>query len=259
MTDENIVHVAPQPAQPTPANDNAEHTLIGKIARLPHDIREQLNQRIRDGKSGSEILPWLNDLPAVKEILAAQFDGIPVHKQNLTVWRQAGYQRWLRDQQRVSALKDRCQYAAQINEADSGHLAPAAATAASDKILEFLDDAESGKMSPDHLVKYGAVASALKKAQQNDERIKIAHERLRQREMLILLKRDKQQRDSVAGGLRVLKDVRAKQIEASSANQAEKIELLGIHLFGDLWEPRPIPNPEDFNQAPNHKKDQQQK
>jgi hypothetical protein len=113
MNDENLIHVAPETVQPGQTNNNSDHALVGKIARLPHDIREQLNQRLLDGLSGTEILPWLNELPAVKEILRAQFDGVPIHKQNLTVWRQGGFQRWLRERRRVSTLKERCQYAAQ--------------------------------------------------------------------------------------------------------------------------------------------------
>ena len=243
MNDENLIHVAPETAQPGQTNDNSEHALTGKIARLPQDIRKQLNQRLLDGQSSTEILPWLNELPIVKEILRAQFDSVPIHKQNLTVWRQSGFQRWLRERRRVSTLRERCQYAAQINEADAGHLAPAAAAAASDKILEFLDEAEPGQIDADSLVKYAAVASALAKTEQNNARIKIAHERLRQREMLILLKRDKQQRDTIATGLRFLGDAHAQKIQASSATYAEKIEILGIHTYGDLWEPRPVPVP----------------
>jgi hypothetical protein len=112
MTDENIVPVAPQPAQLNPATDNSDHALTGKIARLPHDIREQLNQRLLDGQSGTEILPWLNNLAPVKDILAAQFDSRPINSPNLTYWRQNGFQRWLSEKRRLSTLKERCQYRA---------------------------------------------------------------------------------------------------------------------------------------------------
>ena len=40
---------------------------IGKIARLPHDIREQLNRRLLDGQSGTEILQWVNELPQCRK------------------------------------------------------------------------------------------------------------------------------------------------------------------------------------------------
>src|SRR5580692_4634110 len=77
----------------------------GKIARLPDDIREQLNQRLLDGQPASTILPWLNGLGPVKTVLAAQFAGEPVTAQNLSNWRIGGYQHWFRDQKELCQIK----------------------------------------------------------------------------------------------------------------------------------------------------------
>jgi hypothetical protein len=41
-------------------------TLIGKIARLPHQIRHPLNERLLDGQKAKTILPWLNSLSEVR-------------------------------------------------------------------------------------------------------------------------------------------------------------------------------------------------
>ena len=68
---------------------------IGKIARLPADIRSQLNSRLHEGLEGKSILVWLNGLPQVQEILAQSFDHRPITEQNLSDWRQGGYQDWL--------------------------------------------------------------------------------------------------------------------------------------------------------------------
>ncbi len=67
----------------------------GKIARLPHKTREQLNRRLQDGENGRKILKWLNALPEVKSILAAEFRNRPVSSSNLTEWKQGGYRDWL--------------------------------------------------------------------------------------------------------------------------------------------------------------------
>jgi len=66
-----------------------------KIARLPHDIREQLNRRLRDSEAGDSLLKWLNQLAEVKAILAAEFAGRAITKQNLSDWRSAGFRDWL--------------------------------------------------------------------------------------------------------------------------------------------------------------------
>jgi hypothetical protein len=70
-------------------------TRLGKIARLPHSIREQLNLKLHDGLTAKSILPWLNSLPEVQAILAADFDNRPITKQNLSEWRQGGFRDWL--------------------------------------------------------------------------------------------------------------------------------------------------------------------
>src|SRR5580658_6159689 len=67
----------------------------GKIERLPRSIRDQLNVRLDDGKDADRILPWLNDLPEVREVLAKHFNGAPIGPQNLSGWRQGGFQEWL--------------------------------------------------------------------------------------------------------------------------------------------------------------------
>src|SRR5438034_8402009 len=67
----------------------------GKIARLPHTIREQLNDRLQNNAQAKTILPWLNDLPEVRSLLAADFDSRPITKQNLSEWKKGGFRDWL--------------------------------------------------------------------------------------------------------------------------------------------------------------------
>ena len=51
----------------------------GKIARLPHGVREQLNSRMFNAEAGIKLVAWLNTLPEVQAVLAADFGGRPVH------------------------------------------------------------------------------------------------------------------------------------------------------------------------------------
>src|SRR5262245_9844301 len=66
----------------------------GKIALLPTAVRELLNYRLEENHPGNEILTWLNALPETKEIVKNHFDGKPVSKQNLSEWRQGGFEEW---------------------------------------------------------------------------------------------------------------------------------------------------------------------
>ena len=73
-------------------------TRTGKIARLPREIRDQLNRRLRDGETGKKLVRWLNSSPKVKAVLKAEFGGRPINEPNLTEWKKGGYREWL-DQQ----------------------------------------------------------------------------------------------------------------------------------------------------------------
>ena len=74
-------------------------TRVGKIARLPKEIREQLNQRLENGESGTILVKWLNEQSEVQKILTDQFAGQAIRAQNLSDWRNGGYQDWLRHQE----------------------------------------------------------------------------------------------------------------------------------------------------------------
>ena len=242
MIDEKIIEVASKQARQT--KSKSEHALVGKIARLPDDIREELNLRLLNGQPSTIILPWLNNLPIVKEILAAQFTGQPIKKQNLTKWRQLGFQRWLQQRQSISSAEKLGKYAKEFTDTAGGRFAPAAAAVASAKIFEYLDKINVEEADPNDLARLGMVSSKLLKGEQNFARLGLAHERVRQGDDRLLLTRDKHQRDVTAVGLRLLRDARAKDIEAAPISNHEKIELVGFRMFDRFWKFRPIPTPE---------------
>ena len=67
---------------------------IGKIARLPLDLRDELNHRLSDGEPAHSLIAWLNADPEVLAILREQFDGQLISEQNVSAWRQGGYMEW---------------------------------------------------------------------------------------------------------------------------------------------------------------------
>src|ERR1035437_8716347 len=83
-----------------------ETTHNGKIARLPRNIRNELNHRLDDGEPGGRILEWLNTLSAVQTLLNAEFGGGRINAQNLSNWRKGGYQDWLKQQERRNLLRE---------------------------------------------------------------------------------------------------------------------------------------------------------
>lgn len=165
----------------------------GKFARLPNDIREQLNQRLLDGHSASVILPWLNGLSPVKEVLAAQFNAEPVTPQNLSNWRLAGYQHWLKGQKRLCQIKQFGQYAATLSAVQRDKMADGSAVLASCHIFEFLQSASTRPNSVDDLLKMTNAVRPFLDAEQNKTRLKLMTRKMRRKDDELQLQRKKLQ------------------------------------------------------------------
>src|SRR5579883_2269346 len=98
----------PQPGQSS--SFSGAPPRVGKIARLPGPIREQLNLRLEEGEGGEPLLAWLNGLPETRALLEQDFGGRPINKQNLSDWRQGGLAEWqLRRQLAEQARSTRSQ------------------------------------------------------------------------------------------------------------------------------------------------------
>jgi hypothetical protein len=80
-------------------------TRNGKIARLPDDVRDELNRRLLNGVRGNKLVVWLNALPEVQAVMAEEFGGSAIRPQNLSEWKQGGYADWLRQQEALKMLK----------------------------------------------------------------------------------------------------------------------------------------------------------
>ncbi len=80
-------------------------TRTGKIARLPVEIRHQLNRRLQDGKPGKQLVVWLNSLPVVREALKVEFGARPITEQNLSEWKLGGYRDWERHEESCALVE----------------------------------------------------------------------------------------------------------------------------------------------------------
>ena len=79
-------------------------TRNGKIARLPREVREQLNRRLQDGEPGTKLVDWLNSLPDAQAVLAAEFESRAISEQNLSEWKAGGYRDWLAQQEALDMI-----------------------------------------------------------------------------------------------------------------------------------------------------------
>ena len=101
-------------------------TRNGKIARLPKTIREELSRRLSDGEPGKELVKWLNGLPEVRRVVAAEYGGRAIREQNLSEWKQGGYEDWLRQQEALELVRNLA--------AEAGDLQVAAVEPLSDRL-----------------------------------------------------------------------------------------------------------------------------
>ena len=95
-------------------------TRIGKIARLPKNIRDELNRRLENGGFGNQLLVWLNGLPDVQRILAEHFDARPITKHNLSAWRHGGFADWIHSRECREQVRQMADEARSLHNAGDG-------------------------------------------------------------------------------------------------------------------------------------------
>src|SRR5947207_11024149 len=81
-------------------------TRKGKIARLPKAVRDELNDRLLEGEPGNYLVNWLNEMKEVQAVLAENYGGRSINEQNLSEWKQGGFEDWRRHQESLE-LTDR--------------------------------------------------------------------------------------------------------------------------------------------------------
>jgi hypothetical protein len=158
-------------------------TRRGKIARLPGDIRVELNRRLRNGKSGGPLLAWLHSLPEVTAVLAEEFGGTRITKQSLSEWRKGGYKEWEERQVHWERAQELVADVKGITTAKpdplAGQLCQVMAVRYASALAEW-----NGKVTEGFSAKLKAMRSLcqdiveLRRGDQNDARLSMEQERL---------------------------------------------------------------------------------
>lgn len=206
---------------------------VGKIARLPKTVREELNRKLDDGRPGPELLPWLNGLPEVQSILSAEFSGAPISAQNLSDWRHGGYEDWCRSQDRFAGTKLLAERAREFAATAGGSLSEASAQILSGKILNVLEGlAEAEDLEAlSSLVK---PVATLRRGDIERQRADQDRQRLAQKDEEIRLAKQKYQDATCERYLDEAKRAEAERIAGSDLSHAEKIAALRQTFFADI-------------------------
>jgi len=158
-------------------------TRRGKIARLPRDIREQVNRRLDECVEGKLIAEWLNSLPKVTDLMAAEFGGQPVSEVNVSNWKLGGYLDWLEHQEDLEAISRFGSDAGEIRKKSGGGLADQLAVCLAARIVRALRNMPSAEEDPqgqlEWLRRLCADLSKMRKGDQNAESMRLKRERLK--------------------------------------------------------------------------------
>lgn len=117
-----------------------ETTPRGKIGRLTHDLRNAVNRMIRDNSTAESIQGFLES-KGVQD----------VSSQNISAWKSNGYQKWLREQDRIERMQATVEYAQRlVSETGAKGMtmaSDAAARIAVDKLITVMDDFDPDALS----------------------------------------------------------------------------------------------------------------
>lgn len=202
-----------------------------KIGRLPFAVRNELNERIRDGAQGSDLLDWLNGLKETKKVLREAKEA-PINAQNLTDWRSTGYKDWLDDQADADRFRRLAEVSHTLATAAGGSAAGVACNIATAKIMDALEGADEDKIAD-----LTRALAALRSGENAAQKVALAEEKNAIQKEQLELSRAKFERDTARLFVKWAQNRDALSIAADKRlGSDEKTERLGRLMFGDLWE-----------------------
>lgn len=203
----------------------------GKIGSLPFPIREQVNLRLLNGEIDTQILPWLNALPAVIDRLAERFSSEPISAQNLSNWRTGQFQKWLAERQEIEATKQLSEFSAGLVEAAGLNISSGAKALAAGRMMARLqtmgDDTEM-----ETLLDAIKAVKDLHAGDIQEGKLNLDKARAATADRALLLAENKWHYEAAGKLLDNMEDARAKEIAASDASREVKMDQLIAHIWG---------------------------
>lgn len=211
----------------------------GKIARLPAAIRRAVNQRLHAGEPASKIIAWLHTQEEVLRVLDDYFSEQPISPQNLSEWRQGGYQDWLRGRERIERTKELSDYSLRLAAAGGGDLMATTASIAGGQLLDIFEslDPEAQKTllleKPETYIDLLDKLAKLQKSGAESRRAAQAEKAAQLAEQKLDLEIAKFQRTTAELFIKYCEDKRAKEIALSPAANEIKMPELIRYIFGE--------------------------
>lgn len=226
----------------------------GKIARLPHALRKEVNRRLLDGETSTTILAWLNAEPAAVKVFEAHFEGVPADAENLSRWRLGGYADWIAEQERIEATKGLAEYSMKLAKSAGSKLSEGVQAVLGGHILESIEailksdvpgklvtkgrgkDAETDIEPGDPVDRLGQltdIVAKLRLADQRSEKLGIERQRTKLRERDHELQQAKFEKQTVEKFLAYAQSPEARAILDSGKPKSVQMASLRKLIFGD--------------------------
>jgi hypothetical protein len=204
----------------------------GKIARLPYEVRQELNDRKRDGAADVDLIKWLNGLPSVKAALKkCDFGGsdhrLEILPANLSEYfRSDGpYEQWLKEETQVQHIERTAELAMRLAEKSGGVVSkPLLAILAGriSQVLESADESERAELSK--------ALTAVASAEANVYRAQTDRDRLTMQQKTVDLEKEKFRYQVARDALKIIDDVKAREIAEGGGSHEDKIQKLLAYM-----------------------------
>jgi hypothetical protein len=202
----------------------------GKIESIPWDIRREVHQRLLDGQTGSQILPWLNALNPVRKVLDRSFASVDVSDENLSNFRDGPHREWLRRHEREQHIRSLTEYAHQLAEAAGGSMSTGAQAIAAGRLLEVM---ETGAFEEEDLSDLVSAIASLRKLELSTEKQRLQERRLDQQSRAQDLDEKKFQVRTCELFLTWYQDEEARRVASGAEEKTVKVEKLRQMMFGE--------------------------
>ena len=212
-----------------------------------------MNRRLQKGEQGGPLLAWLNALPDVSAVLAREFVGVPISKQNLCEWRAGGFTEWQARQETLDQARELAADAGEITAATDGKLTDHLATVLAVRYASALHG-WNGEVTEDFRKKLRALRGLcqdiveLRRGDHSGARLKMEQERLER-------VRDKTEEEVVAHFQRWLKNPEVRDLVCQDyVSPAERARRLR-EIFGLEPKPPEPPEPPEASSAAGQESD----
>lgn len=205
--------------KPKPKAKPDTKAMRSKIGRLPWKVRDQLNEMLRDGRSASAILTWLNGhiKPPDKPITAS----------NLSDWRATGYKLWLDERRKTDYLHNFSERSASIAKATGGSPAGVAAKLMTEKLLNAVNQlADGSDLDPEMLGLLTRAITQLTNSEAETRKLDLREKQLQTQEETLRLNERKFLQDKVELFMKWLEDKGIVEIATGGGSRTERISAI---------------------------------